>query len=209
MTIKEFLQNHGAIEPEFKLISTCSDYFSYQDADDLEDDTTSDSLVQASFDSERYSEDQEFDDDSETFTIIAPDKTIVAVGLTEKQTDEFIGKWTKDTKPSEFLMREPDMLLAGGRIIEKVYPDSDYADDPETFAGKYLLIGKHEFKCAKLIKLDHEALPKPEKDGQNFNRIVKGVAQDMVNGYFYNVMFYINYKVENGIYKPSAVKPFK
>ena len=94
MTIKEFLQAGGQINPKFQLIDRCEDSYSKDDADNIADDATSDDLVQHSFDHDRYADEQVFDEKNEYFTITAPDGTILANDVTKDISDQIIEQYT-------------------------------------------------------------------------------------------------------------------
>ena len=83
MTIKEFLQAGGQIDPTFQLIDKCKDSYTKDDTGDIPDDATSNDLVQHSFDHDRYADEQVFDEKNEYFTITAPDETHCTIKISQ------------------------------------------------------------------------------------------------------------------------------
>lgn len=94
MSIKEFSQAGGQIDPKFQLIDKCEDSYTKDDADDMADDANSDDLVQLSFDHDRYADEQVFDEKNEYFTITAPDGTVLANEVTKDISDQIIDQYT-------------------------------------------------------------------------------------------------------------------
>lgn len=94
MTIKEFLQAGGQIDPTFQLIDKCEDSYTKDDTGDTADDATSDDLVQHSFDHDRYADEQVFDEKNEYFIITAPDGTVLANEVTKDVSDQIITQYT-------------------------------------------------------------------------------------------------------------------
>lgn len=93
MTIKEFCKLGGKITPKFQLVDQCEDTFTKDDVEYMDDDTTSEDLIQISFDHERYAENEEYDKKHEYFTVVAPDGTVLGDNVTKDISDQIVDNY--------------------------------------------------------------------------------------------------------------------
>ena len=90
MTITEFLNQGGEIDPEWDFISHCSASFTNNSISPNDDYQTCDDLVQYACDEDSYQENQHFDTDSERFYVVDPTGKIMGKHLTNSQATRLI-----------------------------------------------------------------------------------------------------------------------